>query len=48
MVSEFEEIGHSGGKITFSITTNKEGRRGYQVGVSHSRPVPVEGVKIFV
>jgi hypothetical protein len=47
MVSEFEEIGHSGGKITFSITTNKEGRRGYQVGVSHSRPVPVILIAVY-
>ena len=40
MVSEFEEIGHSGGKITFSIKTDEKGQRSYQVKISSSRPVP--------
>lgn len=47
MASEFEEIGHSGGKVTFSILTDKEGRRGYQVGFSHSRPVPVVIIAVY-
>jgi hypothetical protein len=41
MAREFEEIGHSGGKITFSIKTNDKGMRSYQVGFSGSRPVPM-------
>lgn len=41
MVSEFEEIGHSGGKITFGIKTDDKGHRSYQVGFSSSRPVPL-------
>jgi hypothetical protein len=40
MVSEFKEIGHSGGKITFSIKTNAEGQRSYQIEFRSSRPVP--------
>ena len=40
MVSEFKEIGHAGGKITFSIKTNAEGQRSYQIEFRSSRPVP--------
>ena len=41
MVSEFEEIGHSGGRITLSIKTDdKGGLRSYQMAYSSSRPVP--------
>ncbi len=28
---EFEEVGHSGGQVTFMIRTDAQGRRGYQV-----------------
>ena len=41
MASEFEEIGHSGGKITFIIKTDENGRHSYQVQFSGSRPVPL-------
>lgn len=41
MTSESEEIGHSGGKITFEIDTNAEGQGGDQMTVSGSRPVPM-------
>ncbi|MCK4787408.1 MAG: hypothetical protein KAV87_26860 [Desulfobacteraceae bacterium] len=40
MVSEFEEIGHSGGKITFKIEINDKGQRSYQPKYSTNRPVP--------
>ena len=40
MSEEFKEIGHSGGKITFTIKTDEEGGRTYQVGYSGNRPVP--------
>lgn len=46
-MAEFEEIGHSGGKITFSIVTDEEGRRGYQVGIRSSRPVPVVMIAVY-
>jgi hypothetical protein len=38
---EFEEIGHTGGTVTFHVVTGADGRRGYQVGYQHSRPVAV-------
>lgn len=41
MASEFEEIGHSGGKITFLIKTDENGRHSYQIQFSGSRPVPL-------
>ena len=37
--SDFQEIAHCGGKITFSITTS-DGRRQYQIGFTHSSPTP--------
>jgi hypothetical protein len=40
MAEDFQEIGHSGGKITFTVTTVKDGHRTYQIGFSSSRPVP--------
>ncbi len=41
MADEFQEIGHSGGKVTFTIKTNDDGVRSYQVSYSSSRPVPL-------
>ena len=36
---EFEEIGHTGGTVTFHVVTGSDGSRGYQVGFHHARPV---------
>jgi hypothetical protein len=47
MVSEFEEIGHSGGKITFNITTEDKDHRSLQVQFSSSRPVPLVVIAIY-
>jgi hypothetical protein len=47
VVSEFEEIGHSGGRITFSITTDDTGQRSYQVTFSGSRPVPMVMIAVY-
>jgi hypothetical protein len=44
---EFEEIGNSGGKITFIIKTSDKGERKYQVKFSFSRPVPVEVIGVY-
>ena len=41
MAGEFEEIGHSGGKITFDVRTNDKGERQYQTSVTGNRPVPM-------
>lgn len=41
MASEFEEIGHSGGKIRFEFATDEDGREGYRMSYSSSRPVPM-------
>ncbi len=37
---EFQEIGHSGGKVTFKIRTDADGRVTYQIQWSHARPGP--------
>ena len=34
---EFQEIAHCGGEITFSVKTNEQGGRSYQVGYHHQR-----------
>jgi hypothetical protein len=47
VANEFEEIGHSGGKITFRIMTDQQGRRGFQVTISGSRPVPAEWIAVY-
>ena len=47
MVHEFEEIGRSGGKITFDIRTSDKGMRSYQVTFTSSRPVPVVMIEIY-
>lgn len=41
MPTDFEEVAHSGGKITFRILTDDKGRRGYEQSFSGSRPVPM-------
>jgi len=38
--TDFKEIGHSGGKITFSIKVDDQGHPSYQIGWSSNRPVP--------
>jgi len=40
MAGEFQEIAHSGGKVTFRIRTAEDGSRGYQIVFSSDRPVP--------
>lgn len=47
MAEEFEEIAHSGGKITFSLKTNSQGGRSYQVGWSANRPVPTALIAVY-
>lgn len=44
---DFREIGHSGGKITFTITTDADGKVGYQIGVTGSRPVPTVMIAVY-
>lgn len=47
MNEDFREIAHSGGKITFTIGSDAQGRRGYQISVSSSRPVPVVMIAVY-
>ena len=44
---DFREIAHSGGKITFTFTTDVDGRHGYQISVSSSRPVPAVMIAVY-
>jgi hypothetical protein len=36
--SEFQEIAHCGGQVTFRVHTDEKGRRTIQFGIRHSRP----------
>lgn len=47
MTDEFQEIGHSGGKVTFFIRTDQAGRQSYQVQFSSSRPVPIVLIEVY-
>ena len=47
MAEDFQEISHSGGKVTFTVVTDKGGHRTYQVGFSFSRPVPVVVIGVY-
>lgn len=38
--TELEEIAHSGGKVTFNVRVDAEGRVSYKIGWTHSRPTP--------
>lgn len=44
---EFKEIGHCGGHVKFSVVTDKEGRRSYQIGITHSRPTAAAFFAIY-
>lgn len=44
---DFREIAHSGGKITFTMSRDEQGRRGYQIGVRSSRPVPMVMIAVY-
>lgn len=39
--TEFQEVGHCGGQITFRVQTDEKGRRGISFGMRHSRPTPM-------
>lgn len=44
---EFEEIAHTGGKVTFNVVINAEGRISYNVGWTHSRPTPASIFAVY-
>ena len=44
---DFQEIGHSGGKVTFAIRGTSEGHVSYQVQWSHARPVPTAVFAVY-
>lgn len=41
MSRDFEEIGHSGGKIAFNVKFSEDGRPAYQVVYKHNRSSPI-------
>lgn len=46
-MADFDEIAHSGGKITVQIITDDNGRRGYQQSYSGSRPNPMSMIAVW-
>lgn len=46
-MSEFAEVAHSGGQVKFTISTDTDGRTGYQVSISSDRPVPVAMIALY-
>jgi hypothetical protein len=47
MDQDFREIAHSGGKITFTIKTDEQGRHSYQIGFASSHPVPMTMIAVY-
>jgi hypothetical protein len=47
VTDEFQEIAHSGGQITFHFRTTEDGRHGYQVQYTGSRPVPMVMIGVY-
>lgn len=45
--AEFEEIAHTGGKVTFNVRIDTEGRISYNIGWSHSRPTPATVFAVY-
>ena len=44
---DFSEIGHTGGKATFTVKCDKNGHISYQIGYSHSSPTPMSLVGVY-
>ncbi len=44
---DFSEIGHTGGKVTFTIVCDEHGNVQYQIGYSHASPRPASLVGIY-
>ena len=44
---DFSEIGHTGGKVTFTIVCDEVGQVSYQISYSHSSPRPASLVGIY-
>ena len=44
---DFSEIGHTGGKATFTVKCDKNGHISYQIGYSHSSPDPISLVGVY-
>lgn len=48
MTAEFQEIGHSGGKIQIRVATAPDsGKKSYQIKYTHSRPVPSALIQLY-
>ena len=45
--SDFSEIGHTGGKATFTVQCDPNGHISYKIGYSHSSPTPMSLVGIY-
>ena len=44
---EFQEVGHSGGRVIFRLQTADDGRRSYSMRWEHCRPVPTAIVGLY-
>jgi hypothetical protein len=47
LTEDFREIAHSGGKIIFDISVDRDGRTQYRVTFTGSRPVPMSMFAIY-
>ncbi len=47
MNKDFQEIAHSGGRITISVADDAEGRRSYEVSIRSERPNPMTMISVY-
>lgn len=47
-MSEFQEIGHCGGKFTIGVKTDGQGQKSLQFGMTHSRVGPAAFIGIYI
>lgn len=45
--TELEEIGHTGGKVTFDVKIDEQGVVSYRIGWTHSRPTPATVFAVY-
>ena len=45
--ADFSEIGHTGGRVTFRVEADADGRLSYSIEVSHSAPRPASLVGVY-
>jgi hypothetical protein len=44
---DFQEIAHCGGRVTFHVICDEQGRKAYSMRIEHNRPTPAAWVGVY-